>query len=146
MAVEFSLLRISSEQFDRMRLQAANAVPEEACGLLGGQFAGGEADVEAVLPITNELHSPIRFRMHPEEQLAAFEWLDANKMALIAIYHSHPNGPPAPSQTDLDEAFYPQAAYLILSRAVNEWECRAFDLEAGRMLPIHIDAHPSGAE
>ena len=41
---------------------------EEACGLV----AGHRSDQLAVFPITNVLHSPVRFQMDPEQQLKRF--------------------------------------------------------------------------
>lgn len=133
-----SRLRLSAVDYEEMRRGIAHVAPEEGCGLLGGEILTGIGLVKFVLPITNTLHSRTRFKMDPVEQLAAFEQLDAQGLALIGIYHSHPNGPPAPSSTDLDEAFYPEAAYLIWSRSGSDWSCRAFDLETGQMISIDV--------
>ena len=34
---------------------------------------------------------------------------------LLAIYHSHPNSPPVPSLTDIQQHEYPDVLYLIIS-------------------------------
>jgi proteasome lid subunit RPN8/RPN11 len=75
-------------------------LPEEACGLIGSA-PGSTSTIEAatVLPIENELHSPVRFRMAPDEQLKAFYWLEERSLELSAIFHSHPQGPVHPSAT-----------------------------------------------
>jgi proteasome lid subunit RPN8/RPN11 len=92
-------------------------LPEEGCGLVGGQFGPDGARAQAILPVTNELHSPVRFYMAPLEQLKALSWLDENELELVAIFHSHPAGPPGPSPTDLAEFAYPGVLYLIFSPA-----------------------------
>lgn len=106
-------------------------LPEEACGLIGSaQSPAGDPPANvpqalepaplaaAVLPIENELHSPVRFRMAPTEQLKAFYWLEERGLELSAIFHSHPRGPVHPSATDLAEFAYPGVLMLILSPLV----------------------------
>ena len=61
-------MRLTYAQWVFMRDHIVAQLPEEACGLIGG--VGDEARL--VLPVTNELHSPVRFRMSPQEQLEAF--------------------------------------------------------------------------
>ncbi len=93
-----------------MRDQVARWAPEEACGLLAGQAPG---QVESVFPVANRLHSPSRFEMDPHEQLRAFLDIEAADLELLAIYHSHPHGPPEPSPTDRAEFASPGVVYLI---------------------------------
>ena len=96
--------------------------PQEACGLI----AGIENRCLAVFPISNALHSPVRFRMEPGEQLETFMRIDENDWELLAIYHSHPTGPSHPSPTDITEAAYPEAVNLIWSPKDTTWQCRGF--------------------
>jgi proteasome lid subunit RPN8/RPN11 len=117
-------LILTGEQWSQMMDDAERRAPEEACGLLAGR---GEQAV-AVLPITNILHSPVRYRLDPKQQLDAFMWIDKQGLSLIGIYHSHPAGPDSPSVTDIQEAYYPEAAYLIWSRRSGSWVCRAFSM------------------
>ena len=86
-----------------------------ACGLLAGTALDGVGQVKIAIPVSNALHSPVRFRMAAEEQLAAFLHIEELGFELLAIYHSHPHGPASPSSTDLAEAFYPEALTLIWS-------------------------------
>jgi proteasome lid subunit RPN8/RPN11 len=109
-------LTIPTTLFNEMQAHVQQCVPEEACGLLAGTTTENEVRIKAVLPVENALHSPVRFRMEPYAQLAALNWIEARGYLLAGIFHSHPNGPPHPSATDLAEAFYPEAAYLIWYR------------------------------
>jgi proteasome lid subunit RPN8/RPN11 len=118
-------LVLSEELWNIMLVDVIKHTPEEACGLLGGK---GRKVVE-VIPVTNVLHSPIRYRMAPEEQLVAFNYLDQLDLDLIGIYHSHPAGPQVPSETDLKEAYYPDAVYIIWHRLGDDWTCRGFILD-----------------
>jgi proteasome lid subunit RPN8/RPN11 len=108
--------------------------PEEACGLLGGKANR----VFAVVPITNRAKSSTRFRMEPTEQLRAFQRFEALGLEITCIYHSHPAGPATPSPTDIVEAYYPEAAYLIWSRYNEDWECRAYRMDNGSFFEIDI--------
>lgn len=100
-------------------------LPEEACGFLGGR---GE-QVEVVLPVTNQLHSRSRFFMEPVELLQRLHWLDDHGLDILAIYHSHPDGPESPSATDIAEFNYPGSAELICFPREAVWEVRAFMIE-----------------
>jgi proteasome lid subunit RPN8/RPN11 len=113
-------------------------LPEEACGVLLGR---GSQVLEAVA-VTNVLHSPLRYRMDEREQLALFLRLEAEALDLVAIYHSHPTGPPTPSPTDTAEAYYPEAVYLVWSPLEGGWSCRGFILQDGQFQEIplvHLD-------
>jgi proteasome lid subunit RPN8/RPN11 len=73
--------------------------------------------VEKVYPMTNADHSPVTYRLDPEEQVRAFVEIEEEGWELLAIYHSHSHSPAYPSATDLELAFYPDALYLIISLA-----------------------------
>lgn len=110
------------------------ALPEEACGLLGGR----NGRVLRVLPVANAARSSVRFVMEPQGQVRAMMALEAEGMEMVGIFHSHPEGPPGPSATDLAEAAYPEAAHLIWSPAPQGWSCRAFRIEADGARPIAL--------
>jgi proteasome lid subunit RPN8/RPN11 len=122
----------------RSMLQHVRAcLPEEACGML----AGDAGRVRWVLPVTNIARSSVCFRMDPQEHVRALLRIEEAGLSLLGIFHSHPSGPSMPSERDVAEAAYPEAAYLIWYRSDGEWECRAFDLysEGVREIPILID-------
>lgn len=86
--------------------------PLEGCGLLAGN---GKGEVTAVYPIDNRLHSPTAYEMEPRQQMQAMIDLETRGWQLLAIYHSHPQGPEIPSPTDIAQAYYPEAISLIVS-------------------------------
>lgn len=118
-----------------MKIQVERCLPEEACGLI---IEKGPGWFEAIA-VTNALHSPVRFRMEPSEQLELMTQMDEHDWRLVGIYHSHPKGPDHPSATDLAEAVYPDAISLIWFPRAGEWDCRAFILEKGSYAEIPID-------
>ncbi len=123
---------IRREHLEQMRADVATRAPEEACGLL----AGKDAVSQAVFLIENELHSPTRFLMQAAQQVQAFKEIEENSWKLLAIYHSHPAGPPYPSKTDVAESLYPGVLQLIWSPDQNGWDCNAFLVEKRQTTPV----------
>ncbi len=114
-------LHLTNEQAEEMIRHARREYPNEACGLLAGKACPeqGRRDgrVEKVYQMTNTEHSPVTYRLDPEEQYRAFIEIEEEGWELLAIYHSHSHSPAYPSATDLELAFYPDSLYLIISLA-----------------------------
>jgi proteasome lid subunit RPN8/RPN11 len=127
-------LTFSRSDWLTMRDDAERCAPEEACGLVGGK----REQTNCIFPITNELHSPVRFRMLPEEQLKAMLQLEDNGSDLLAVYHSHPSGPDEPSPTDLKEFFYPGTVMIIWFRVQDGWDAKGFEVVADTILPVSL--------
>lgn len=119
-------MRLTYAQWKLMRDHIVAQLPEEACGLIGG--VGNEARL--VLPVTNELHSPVRFRMLPQEQLEAFLRFEEAGLELIGVFHSHPHGPVTPSPSDMAEWMYADVKSLIWAPRLGVWSARAFIMES----------------
>jgi proteasome lid subunit RPN8/RPN11 len=128
-------LIIAAELADLMRAHVQRCIPEEACGILGGT---GNL-VKHVLPVTNELHSPVKFRMAPEEQLKAFIWLEQNGLDMVGYYHSHPAGPDHLSETDQQQFFYPGVVLVLLSPQNSTWRIKGFIIKKKYIKEINIE-------
>lgn len=112
-----------------------SCLPEEGCGILGGV----ENRVHQALPIRNSLRSRVRFRMEPQAQLRGFQQIERQGLQLVAFFHSHPEGPPVPSETDLFEFMYPGVLSVIVSPGEDlGWQMRAFDLDCGAAIEVVI--------
>lgn len=115
------------------QLQAAH--PLEACGLM----AGRAGSVQRIYPVTNRLASSYAFEMEPEEQVRAMLDLEERGLELVAIYHSHPQGPAGPSATDVAKAFYPEAAQVIVSlRDRKQPTVRVFSIKNGQISELSL--------
>lgn len=99
--------------FQEMVAHLVEQLPDEACGLVGGQ--DGRATCH--IPVENILHNPVAFEMEPLQQIRAMLAIEAEGLELLAIYHSHPSGPARPSPSDVAQAYYPDAAQIIISLA-----------------------------
>lgn len=117
-------LVLSSAHISQMEAHVNRCSPEEGCGLL----AGIRQRVELTIPITNQLHSPVRYNMEPEELVRAFYDLEARGFEMLASFHSHPNGPVTPSETDIREFAYPGTYMLIWSRTTSGWKVKGFEV------------------
>ena len=126
-------LRLSPAHYAAILAHVESERPHEACGLLAGTAQG----VLRVYPVENICHSSTAYEMAPAQQVAAFLDMEAAGWELAAIYHSHPAGPAEPSPTDVAQAFYPEAVYVIVSpnveAAAGTWQARGFRIEGGQV-------------
>jgi proteasome lid subunit RPN8/RPN11 len=112
----------------------------ECCGLL----AGRDGAITRVYPAANVAeNSAISYEIAPKEIFSLMRAMRAAGTEMLGIYHSHPNGKNEPSPRDIEEAYYSEAAYFIISpRDDSERRVRAFSIREGRVeeLEIHIAA------
>lgn len=121
--------------FLEMIAHVVGQLPEEACGLLGGR---GERALRHY-PVENRLRDPAAYEMEPLGQVRAMLAIEAEELELVAIYHSHPAGPARPSATDVAQAFYPDAAQIVISLAdAARPAARAFLIREGRAREIGL--------
>ncbi|NQV99190.1 MAG: M67 family metallopeptidase [Rhodospirillales bacterium] len=103
---------------------AEGAYPAECCGLLVGTSNGATSvEVSRVVASPNladgngndrfEVDPQIRFNVMKELDQAAQS--DGTQQRIIGHYHSHPNHPAQPSETDLKMAYEPDLIWIITS-------------------------------
>ena len=109
------MIVLKARHYREIISHSVNALPNEACGLLGGRIEDGIKHVEKVYLLTNLDDSPEHFTMDPREQFAAVKDMRSNGWELLGNFHSHPATPARPSEEDKRLAFDPGASYLILS-------------------------------
>ena len=120
---------------DEIIENAKSSYPLESCGLLVGQ--GGYA--ARLLPMENCLASRTAYEMDAGQLIGALRALRESGEQLAAIYHSHPSSPAEPSKRDIERAFYPDSAYLIVSLAESSQpEVRAFSIAGGQAFEIEL--------
>jgi proteasome lid subunit RPN8/RPN11 len=115
-------LYLIQDHWAQMEADVRVKAPEEACGIVIGEGNNSRF----VIPVTNILHSPSRFRMEPKEQLSAFQLAEENGLDILAVYHSHPQGINKPSATDFEELTFPGTIYLIWFMVATKWNCRGY--------------------
>ena len=107
------MITIPKELRDRMVEHAVAELPNEACGLL----AGLDGSFVHFYPMTNADHSPVTYRLDPQEQIRVFDEIEDRGWQLGGIFHSHTHSQAYPSPTDRGQAFYPEAYYVLVSLA-----------------------------
>ncbi len=103
---------------------ARESSPQECCGLVGGN----SGRTETIYPLRNcAKHPETEYEAAPEDLFQAQRDMRERGEQLLAIYHSHPRSPdPQPSETDVKQAFYPSAIYLIIGLGGEQPALRAF--------------------
>ena len=107
---------------DEIVAHARAGLPNEACGILAGT---GER-VERFFPAEPDEPSPFYYRIGSHDQIRIMNAIDAANLDLVGIYHSHVASPAYPSRTDAEQAFWPDAVYVIVSLAGGAADVRGF--------------------
>jgi [CysO sulfur-carrier protein]-S-L-cysteine hydrolase len=107
---------------DEIVAHARAGLPNEACGIL----AGLDGRVERFFPAESDAPSPYYYRIESRDQIRIMNAIDDAGLDLIGIYHSHTSSPAFPSRTDAEQAFWPDAVYVIVSLATAEAEVRGY--------------------
>ncbi len=135
MTLEINPLVVSIQRpiFEAMLRHVQAEYPLEACGLLAGPAAG----VVWGTAVFNQLQSETAYEMEPLQQIKAMLEIEKQGWPLLIIYHSHPKGPETPSPSDIAQAYYPEAYYLITSLAQKTQPVtRLFSIVAGQVTEI----------
>ena len=118
---------MSKAHWDELVAHAREEAPNECCGYLRAE----DGAVREVFRSRNLRASPYGYELDAESLLAANRLDD--KGHEVGIYHSHPRSAAEPSQTDINLAYYPHWAYLIVSLADGEPAVRAWRITDGRV-------------
>jgi proteasome lid subunit RPN8/RPN11 len=78
--------------------------------------------------------------MRPEDQLRIFREMEVESLDMVAIYHSHPHVSPFPSDRDMELAFYPDVAHIIISLQNGSPAVKGFRISKGKIAiePIRV--------
>lgn len=109
-------IELSDEALERMKSHARKAYPDECCGALFGHELQERRRVVAVMEIENvsDENRRRRFSIDPRDYIRAEQHAEEMGLLLLGFYHSHPDHPARPSETDRKFA-QPGFSYPILS-------------------------------
>jgi proteasome lid subunit RPN8/RPN11 len=107
------VLRLPNELYVQMVAHCITGLPDEACGLLGGDPATGE--VVRCYPTRNMAASAKLYTVDPREHLQADRDAEARGIELIGVFHSHTHTDAYPSPTDVAQAPDPGWHYVLVS-------------------------------
>jgi Predicted metal-dependent protease of the PAD1/JAB1 superfamily len=140
------MLRLRLAVRDDLVAHAREGASDEVCGVLAGTHGGGGAQGDASTAVTSAratnaaAHPRSRYELDPAEQLELMRGLEADGDEVVGFYHSHPRGPPAPSDVDAREATWEGYSYVIVSLDRDpdvrswRWTGAAFDRERVRII------------
>jgi proteasome lid subunit RPN8/RPN11 len=99
-----TIVKIPRAHLDAIRAHAVAGYPFEVCGVLIGRNGepGRAARVERVVSVVNrEQESPrVRYQIAPEDLIRIQREARDSGCEIVGYYHSHPDHPARPSETD----------------------------------------------
>jgi [CysO sulfur-carrier protein]-S-L-cysteine hydrolase len=120
---------------DEIVAHAPAGLPNEACGILAG--AGDR--VERFYAAEPDEPSPFYYRIESRDQIRIMNAIDEAGLDLVGIYHSHVASPAYPSRTDAEQAFWPDAVYVIVSLAGGDADVRGFHIRDMDVTEVPIE-------
>lgn len=134
---------IAADLLGAIEQAALHRYPEEACGLLVGRRASSGCTVTAIHESPNvaeERHR--RFEVDPGLRLRLQRETRGTGDAVLGLFHSHPDGEPAPSDTDRASIWEPDLIWLITAVVRDKARTRAFavDEPGTGFVPLALEA------
>jgi desampylase len=128
-------LYLSTEKARLIAQHAHRDIPSEACGIL----LGIDTEVKQIVPLPNVAATPLSaYRIDDHALVSTFFAAQQQGLEVIGFYHSHPDGDPIPSQVDIRQSAYPDAAYLIVGLRSGETRLAAWSIQSQQVRPIEI--------
>ena len=91
-----------------------------------GSSPAADGRVERFFPAEPDEPSPYYYRIESRDQIRIMNEIDDAGLDLIGIYHSHVSSPAYPSRTDAEQAFWPDAVYVIVSLAGGDADMKGY--------------------
>lgn len=112
------MLKIKKEVYEVILSHVKRSYPYECCGVLVGHIHQELKSAVDSRPIENlnRERAQDRFNMDPVGFLRVEKEIAPKGLEIVGIYHSHPDHPPMPSQTDFQFA-WPVYSYVIVAIA-----------------------------
>ncbi len=87
---------------EAMLAHARSGYPHEACGVLVGGTRDGRVSVERIVTVANrETERPaVRYQIAPADLIEVQRAARADGLDVVGYFHSHPDHPARPSETD----------------------------------------------
>ncbi|MGD0956244.1 MAG: M67 family metallopeptidase [Candidatus Acidiferrales bacterium] len=129
-------IQITTDILTRLTADARRDSAREHCGLL----AGRDGIIAQAFAARNVASDPAKgYEIAPEDLFKLMREIRGSRLELLGIYHSHPNGENKPSPRDIEHAYYPDAAYVIVSPQPDAPQpVRAFSIRDGRATELTI--------
>jgi [CysO sulfur-carrier protein]-S-L-cysteine hydrolase len=109
-------------------------------------IATRDGEAVAVHPVRNEMASPLRYKMDPQDQYRVWDEIESSGSEVGVIYHSHTRSDPIPSQTDINlakapgtgEPLWPGTLYLIVGVKSDEDDLRLWSIVGDEVEQVEL--------
>jgi proteasome lid subunit RPN8/RPN11 len=125
------MLRLTGDVYTRMLAHCYDGLPLEACGLIGGVPATGDASV--CYPTTNVAASARVYTVDPLQHLRADRDAESRGLEIIGVFHSHTHTDAYPSPTDVAQAPDPSWHYVLVSLRDTAPVVRSYRIDDGKI-------------
>ena len=128
------------ETRQRLAKLASKGYPEESCGLLIGTCGAGEHRVERAVEARNlnRERARDRYELDPVDHLRADEEARRAGLEVVGVWHSHPDHPARPSETDRLAAWEGWSYVIAAVGAEGLADLRSFRLADGNFIEEEI--------
>jgi proteasome lid subunit RPN8/RPN11 len=127
------ILRLPRAVFQELRAHGEETWPRECCGALLGKPEAEGWRIEALVRARNAHSDFARYEITPAELVKIAQEARNRGLEIAGFYHSHPDRPPRWSATDIAEAHWLGASYVITEIA----EGKAADTRAWLLAGTH---------
>ena len=138
-------LRLSLALRHQLAQLVEASYPYEACGLLLGR--AGETRIDVIRTTSarnlNRTRPKDRYLLDPRDFLAADRTAQAHGLEIVGVWHSHPNNPARPSQTDLESAWEGYSYLIISTGAAGAQAFRSWRLVGDRFVEEAVEPEDS---
>ena len=135
------MLRLAPEVYKQMVAHAYDELPDEACGLLGGNPA--TAKVAVYYRAKNVDASSRTYTVDPKDMLRADRDAEGRGLSIIGVFHSHTHTDAYPSPTDVAQAPDPEWHYALVSLRDDAPVVRSYRIVDGKISeePVVVDGN-----
>jgi len=133
------MLRMAASVHAEMVGHCLGGLPDEACGLLGGDAASGT--VTTCYPTGNLAASAKLYTVDPAQHLRADRDAESRGEQILGVFHSHTHTDAYPSSTDVAQAPDPAWHYVLVSVCDTHPVVRSDRIVDGRIQeePVLVD-------
>ncbi len=129
------MIEILQSVLKEMVTHAQSLTPVESCGYLAGQ----NGVITTLFKMTNVDNSPEHFTFDPKAQFQVVKDARAAGLAVMGVYHSHPESPARLSEEDLKLLNDPAMVYVIVSLMHDVPDTKAYRIQK-QDHTIHVES------
>lgn len=140
----------SRHALTRVRTLAGAAYPNEGCGILIGSIGDAHATIVDATSARNlnTDRARDRYDLDPADFVRADRDARERGLDVVGFWHSHPDHPARPSQTDTERAWIDYVYIICSTGSEGTRDVNAFTLSAdgGPFVAISLDADDSASD